>query len=80
MASDLYNTLNGGQQSAPPQQPQDPRTMALDLLKQQGFQITPQNENDPDALLRMVLQSGTVYQNRLPMAQQAIVQALNRRR
>lgn len=52
----------------------------LNLLKQQGFQVTPQNENDPGALLRMVLQSGQVFQNRLPMAQQAIMQALAGRR
>lgn len=79
MASDLYSSFgNPSVQQAPP--PQNPREAALNLLKQQGFQVTPQNENDPGALLRMVLQSGQVFQNRLPMAQQAIMQAIAGRR
>jgi hypothetical protein len=79
MASDLYSSFgNPPVQQAP--QAQNPREAALNLLKQQGFQVTPQNENDPGALLRMVLQSGQVFQNRLPMAQQAIMQALAGRR
>lgn len=79
MASDLYSSFgNPPVQQAP--QPQNPREAALNLLKQQGFQVTPQNENDPGALLRMVLQSGQAFQNRLPMAQQAIMQALTGRR
>lgn len=79
MASDLYSAY-GNSPSPQIQQPQNPREAALNLLKQQGFQITPQNENNPEALLRMVLQSGPVFQNRLPLAQQAIMQALTRGR
>lgn len=82
MASDLYSAYCAPStpQQQPAQPPQNPREAALNLLKQQGFQVTPQNENDPGALLRMVLQSGPVFQNRLPMAQQAIMQALAGRR
>lgn len=79
MPSDLYSSFGNPPVQQEPQ-PQNPREAALNLLKQQGFQVTPQNENDPGALLRMVLQSGQVFQNRLPMAQQAIMQALAGRR
>ncbi len=74
MSSSIKQALNGGQ----PQQ-QDPRASALDLMAQQGIDIPQGMENDPQALLRHVLQSGKVPQGRLGMAQQ-IMQRLFRGR
>lgn len=55
-----------------PQQPQDPRSAAMELMKRQGIDVPQGMENDPSALLQHVLQSGKVpqAQNRLSMAQQ----------
>lgn len=80
MASDLYNTLGPGQAPVQPQQRQlNPREAALDLLRQQGFTITKEQENDPNALMQMVLNSGSQYQNRLPMAQNMLMRYMGRR-
>lgn len=66
MASDLYQSLgNDSQLQAPQQVPQDPRTEVLRRMQQMGFQIEGK-ENDPQALMQMVLQSNPAFQNRLP--------------
>jgi hypothetical protein len=79
MASDLFKSINHNMQPPQTQQAQNPRDAALNLLRQQGFQIPNGQENDPNALLKMVLQSGRIPQNRLPMAQNALMQMIGRR-
>lgn len=78
MASDLYQSLGGNPQmqpQQPQQQSQDPRTEALRRMQQLGFQ-TQGKENDPQALMQMVLQSSPIYQNRLPMVQNYLMQQI----
>lgn len=60
-------------------QPQDPRKAAMELMKQQGISIPKGMENDPNALLQHVLQSGKVPNNRLNMAQQVMQRMFGRR-
>lgn len=54
------------------QQSQNPRDEALRLLQQQGISVPEGMENNPQALLQHVMQSGRVPQNRLSMAQQIL--------
>lgn len=78
MASDLYQSLGGNPQTQPQQsqqQSQDPRTEALRRMQQLGFQ-TQGKENDPQALMQMVLQSSPIYQSRLPMVQNYLMQQI----
>lgn len=79
MASDLYQSLGENLQMQPQQQTQqqsqDPRTEALRRMQQLGFQ-TQGKENDPQALMQMVLQSSPIYQNRLPMVQNYLMQQI----
>lgn len=74
MASDLYQSIGGNPQMQS-QQPQDPRTEVLKRMQQMGFQ-TEGKENDPNALMQMVLQSSPVFQNRLPMVQNYLMQQI----
>lgn len=58
---------------------QNPKEQALSLMKRQGVSIPEGMENDPQALLQHVLQSGRVPQNRLSMAQQVMQRLFGRR-
>lgn len=51
-------------------QPQNPKEQALNLLKQQGITVPEGMENNPQAIIHHLMQSGRVPQNRLTMAQQ----------
>ena len=73
MPSDIYQSI--GQQT---QQPQNPKEQALNLLKQQGITVPQGMENNPQAIIQHLMQSGRVPQNRLTMAQQ-IMQRMFRR-
>lgn len=66
----MSNPLNNGSQN--------PKEQALNLMRQQGIQIPEGMENDPNALLRVAMQSGRVPQGRLGMAQQ-LMQRMFRR-
>ena len=59
-------------------QPQNPKEQALNLLKQQGFNIPEGKENDPNYLINYVMQSGKYPQNRLTMAQQMMQRMFRR--
>lgn len=74
MPSDIYESI--GNQSA--QQTQNPREQALNLLKQQGFNIPEGKENDPNYLINYVMQSGKYPQSRLTMAQQMMQRMFRR--
>jgi RIO-like serine/threonine protein kinase len=75
MASELFQSF-GSQQTAPAQQ--NPRDAAMSLLKQQGIQIPQGMENNPNAIIQHLMQSGRIPQGRLNMAQQ-IMQRMFRR-
>lgn len=74
----MNNPLISDTQAAQPQQQQNPRVAAMELLKQQGINIPQGMENDPNAIINHLMQSGKVPQNRLNMAQQ-IMQRMFRR-
>lgn len=80
MASDLFNAAGNPQiQNSGQINTQSPKDQVLAILKQQGYNITPQNQNDPNALMQMVIQSNKLYQNRLPIAQNILAQLANKR-
>ena len=58
------NPLNNNQSQ------QNPREQALALMKQQGISVPEGMENNPQAIIQHLMQSGRVPQNRLTMAQQ----------
>jgi RIO-like serine/threonine protein kinase len=60
-------------------QPQNPKEQALNLLKQQGITVPQGMENNPQALIQHVMQSGKVPNNRLSMAQQVMQRMFGRR-
>ena len=68
--NELYQALS-------PQQ-QNPREQCMNLMRQQGIQITQGMENNPNAILQHLMQSGRIPQGRLNMAQQ-MVQRMFRR-
>lgn len=60
-------------------QPQNPKEQALNLLKQQGITVPQGMENNPQAIIQHLMQSGRVPQNRLTMAQQMMQRMFGRR-
>lgn len=80
MASDLFKAAGIQQQQNTGQiNQQSPKEQVLEILRQQGYNITPQNQNDPNALMQMVIQSNQLYQNRLPIAQNILARLANKR-
>lgn len=59
-------------------QPQNPKEQALNLLKQQGITVPQGMENNPQAIIQHLMQSGRVPQNRLNMAQQIMSRMFRR--
>ena len=74
MASELYSAI--GAQAAPAQQ--NPRDAAMSLMKQQGIQIPQGMENNPNAIIQHLMQSGRIPQGRLNMAQQMLSKLFRR--
>ena len=75
MPSELYNAIGSDKNvSTNP----DPKEAAMNRMKEMGISIPEGMENNPQALLQHVMQSGKVPQNRLGMAQQ-MMQRLFRR-
>lgn len=66
------NPLNNGNTQ------QNPKEQALNLLKQQGITVPQGMENNPQAIIQHLMQSGRVPQGRLNMAQQ-LMQRMFRR-
>lgn len=75
MASELFQSF-GSQQTTPAQQ--NPRDAAMSLMKQQGIQIPQGMENNPNAIIQHLMQSGQISQGRLNMAQQMISRLFRR--
>ena len=59
--NELYQSL--GQQ-------QNPREQCMNLLRQNGIQIPQGMENNPNAILQHLMQSGRIPQGRFNLAQQ----------
>jgi RIO-like serine/threonine protein kinase len=76
MASELFQSFGTSTNNAQVQQ--NPRDAAMSLLKQQGIQIPQGMENNPNAIIQHLMQSGRIPQGRLNMAQQ-IMQRMFRR-
>ena len=64
MPSELYNSIGNKENN------QNPKEAAMSRLKECGFNIPKEIENDPQAILQHIMQSGRVPQNRLSMAMQ----------
>lgn len=75
MPSELYSAIGSDKNVSPNQ---DPRSAAMSRMKEMGISVPEGMENNPQALLQHVMQSGKVPQNRLGMAQQ-MMQRLFRR-
>lgn len=58
---------------------QNPKDQALNLLKQQGITVPEGMENDPNAIIQHLMQSGRVPQGRLSMAQNIMKRMFSRR-
>lgn len=71
MASELFDKMGPVSQSTQGQ-PQNPKEAALNLMRQYGFQISSEQENDPNALMQMVLQ-------KMPMARTNLARIMGRR-
>lgn len=78
----MFQRLGNQAQQAQDQQQQNPREAAMERMKQMGIDVPQGMENDPNALLQHVLQSGKVpqAQNRLSMAQQMMQRMYGGRR
>ncbi len=77
MPNDLYESMQTAQIPTPQMQ-QNPREVAMSMLKQHGIDIPASEMNNPQAIIQRVLQSGKVSQDRLSMIQQ-MMQARGRR-
>ena len=75
MPSDLYKNF-GKDNNVPASQ--NPKEAAMNRLKQLGITVPEGMENDPQAIINHVMQSGKFPQNRLSMAQQ-VMQRMFRR-
>ncbi len=67
MPSDLFKDY-GKDNNVPANQ--NPKDAAMSRLKECGFEIPKEIENNPQAIIQHVMQSGRVPQNRLSMAMQ----------
>ncbi len=74
MPSDLYQNFGNSENNN-----QNPKDAAMSRLKQLGISIPEGMENNPQALINHVMQSGKVPQNRLSMAQQIMQRMFGRR-
>lgn len=73
--SDMFQRLGNGNV----QQQQDLRTAAMERMKQMRIDVPKGMENDPNALIQRVMQSGKVPQNRLSVAQQMLMNRFGRK-
>ena len=69
----MSNPLNNGKQ-----QPQDARSQALNLMKQQGISVPEGMENNPQGIIQHLMQSGRIPQGRINMAQQMMQRMFRR--
>ena len=58
---------------------QDPKSAAMSRLKEMGIAVPQGMENNPQAIIQHVMQSGKVPNNRLSLAQQVMQRMFGRR-
>ena len=68
--NELYQSLG--------QQQQNPREQCMNLLRQNGIQIPQGMENNPNAILQHLMQSGRIPQGRFNLAQQMMQRMFRR--
>lgn len=76
MPSELFKNFGKGN-NVPVNQ--DPRSAAMSRLKEMGISVPEGMENNPQAIIQHVMQSGKVPNNRLSMAQQVMQRMFGRR-
>ena len=76
MPSELFKNFGKGN-NVPANQ--DPRTAAMSRLKDMGISVPEGMENNPQAIIQHVMQSGKVPNNRLSLAQQIMQRMFGRR-
>lgn len=76
MSSDLFKSFGKDNNVSANQ---DPKTAAMSRLKEMGISVPQGIENNPQAIIQHVMQSGKVPNNRLSMAQQVMQRMLGRR-
>ena len=76
MPSDLFQSFGTSANIAQVQQ--NPRDAAMGMLKQRGIQIPAGMENNPNAIIQHIMQSGAIPKNRLAMAQQMMQRMFKR--
>lgn len=76
MSSDLFKSFGKDNNVSANQ---DPRSAAMSRLKEMGITVPQGMENNPQALIQHVMQSGKVPNNRLSMAQQVMQRMFGRR-
>lgn len=76
MSSDLFKSFGKDNNVSANQ---DPKAAAMSRLKEMGITVPQGMENNPQALIQHVMQSGKVQNNRLSMAQQVMQRMLGRR-
>lgn len=74
----MFQRLGNQPQQQAQQQAQDPRSAAMELMRKQGIDVPQGMENDPQAIIQHLMQSGRVPQNRLSMAQQMMQRMFRR--
>ena len=57
---------------------QNPKEQAINLMRQQGIAIPEGMENNPQAIIQHLMQSGRITQGRLNMAQQMMQRMFRR--
>lgn len=58
---------------------QDPKAAAMSRMKEMGINVPEGMENNPQAIIQHVMQSGKVPNNRLSLAQQVMQRMFGRR-
>lgn len=76
MSSDLFKSFGKDNNVSANQ---DPKAAVMSRLKEMGITVPQGMENNPQALIQHVMQSGKVPNNRLSMAQQVMQRMLGRR-
>jgi RIO-like serine/threonine protein kinase len=76
MSSDLFKSFGKDKNVSANQ---DPKAAAMSRMKEMGINVPEGMENNPQALIQHVMQSGKIPNNRLSMAQQVMQRMFGRR-
>ena len=76
MSSDLFKSFGKDNNVSANQ---DPKAAAMSRMKEMGISVPEGMENNPQAIIQHVMQSGKVPNNRLSLAQQVMQRMFGRR-